>query len=518
MSSLSNFTLNRLALPEAPTDIAEAHAFYDDVFEPINESSARLDYSLTPRLFELLRNSTHSLLRYNVEPECAIALKYQKTYHNRHIKSDRLLCPDYSFTVTDDPMTDRQKLLIFSKTPVPEIVASRKWPHFENKTYDQCVLESDAGLPAILAREKPHVIISTGKEADWPELFNADYDTRIKWFHCYNITDANVEDLGEKAGNRYIFDALATDRQIKKVSAFTCTYKTDEARLKRLYTSLQNQTWANWEWVIYDDSDDDGVTFEILRQMVRSDHRITVYRGTDRTGVIGHNKRLAAMACNGEILAEIDHDDMITEDCFALLVQAYHKHPECGFYYTDACELYEDGECIVYGKKGDKIAFEFTTYRKETWRDKEFDVLHAAPINAKTIRHICSTPNHIRAWRRDIYHRIGGHNPKFYVADDFEIMVRTFLATRFLHIPKLCYFQFYRRGNEANTQRIRRFEIQRLVRLVSFAYDQRIHDRILKLGHKDWVWTEQGGSALSTPNPKDLSSVASFHETLELPY
>ena len=40
-------------------------------------------------------------------------------------------------------------------------------------------------------------------------------------------------------------------------------------------------------------------------------------------------------------------------------------------------------------------------------------------------------PNHCRVWNRDTYHKIRGHSRHISVADDYELIVKTFLETKF---------------------------------------------------------------------------------------
>ncbi|MDT2260330.1 glycosyltransferase family A protein [Paenibacillus larvae] len=42
---------------------------------------------------------------------------------------------------------------------------------------------------------------------------------------------------------------------------FTSSYRSKE-KIQRPYRSLLNQTYPNWEWVIVDDSGDDGETYK----------------------------------------------------------------------------------------------------------------------------------------------------------------------------------------------------------------------------------------------------------------
>jgi len=177
--------------------------------------------------------------------------------------------------------------------------------------------------------------------------------------------------------------------------------------------------------------------------------------------------------------------------------------------------MLENGNFIHYG---DYFALGFGSYYQDTWDGVSCLISSAPPINAKTLRHIVGVPNHIRAWRKDIYHKIGGHNSELYVADDYEIILRTFLATIFLHIPKLCYIQhFYNSGNGVlNTQDIRRSEIQRLVRHISRFYDKAIHDRIIQLGYEDWIWINDHSDHRFIPTPINTNVVPKFNLTMDL--
>ncbi|MCE5264456.1 MAG: hypothetical protein LLG97_13105, partial [Deltaproteobacteria bacterium] len=117
-------------------------------------------------------------------------------------------------------------------------------------------------------------------------------------------------------------------------------------------------------------------------------------------------------------------------------------------------------------------------------------------------RHIVSTPNHIRAWRSSFYESIGGHNKELPVADDYEILVRTFLKTRMIRVPKLCYFQYI--GDTA--QQARNADIHRYVRSIRIHYDRMIHQRLLELGCADFAWDEKKEcSDYRLPNPEKES-------------
>jgi len=208
-------------------------------------------------------------------------------------------------------------------------------------------------------------------------------------------------------------------------------------------------------------------------------------------------KRRACGAANGAILVELDHDDELTPDCLRWVVNARQAFPEAGFFYTDCAEIHEDGANHTYGGPW---GMGFGSYRQEEWRGHVYDVTNYPDINSLTLRHIVGVPNHVRAWTREAYWASGGHHADVHVCDDYELLLRTFLATRMVHIRRFGYLQYMNGESSGNTHRTRNREIQRLVRWFRGAYDRRIHARLLELGVDDWVW--RGGEVdLGAPMP-----------------
>ena len=101
---------------------------------------------------------------------------------------------------------------------------------------------------------------------------------------------------------------------------------------------------------------------------------------------------------------------------------------------------------------------------------------------------------------------IGGFNSDIHVADDYDLMLRTFLTTRMVHIKKFGYIQ-YKSHNSQTVVRNR--EIQRLVRYFREYYDPAIHHRCLQLNDPDIVWVEnEKKSNIEIGKPKDFMSLS----------
>lgn len=386
-----------------------------------------------------------------------------------------------------------------------------EWIH-ESHDFECRTFTNEDNLHKILIDHNPSVIVTTGDSAsNYGQLQNAPFSVRRKWIHVEKI-DPNDGVIGDVAYNCFIDAALNVERNMSDplISCFTPTYRTGN-RIERVYTSLINQWHSNWEWVLYDDSNDGDKTYAMLCDLAERDHRIKVFKSNRASGLIGETKRNAAGLCTGKYLVELDHDDVLTPWALDHVKRGYAEYPEGKFLYTDASEVFETGGCVHYG---DFWGFGYGKHYDWPYNNTIY-TCESAPINPKTIRHIIACPNHIRSWEREFYHSIGGHNPRLHIADDYEIVVRSFLETRMIHVPRLCYIQYMNAGGN-NTQEPRRAEIQRAVRYISAFYDKRIHDRFLELGHEDFVWRDDIQRAdMSIRNPEhtqDSALVTKFQD------
>lgn len=242
------------------------------------------------------------------------------------------------------------------------------------------------------------------------------------------------------------------------ISVITPTYNTDPDVLARTWASLKAQTYRDWEWVVWDDSTSPETWAQLYGLASDERYRLKAYRAHVHSGSIGEVKRSGFMVATGDILVELDHDDELTPDALQLIVDAF-EDSEVGFVYSDWTEILPTGES---GQYPDGWAF---GYGKHYW-DEELQVWGSSvsEINATTLGHIVSAPNHVRAWRASVYHTLGGHQPELEIADDYDLVVRTALHTKISYIPKVIYKQHIG-GHTAQRQKNAR--IQELVAEIS---------------------------------------------------
>jgi O-antigen biosynthesis protein len=393
------------------------------------------------------------------------------------------------------------KVAIFGVTsmdqlPSAEQLRSHPAPTFEADTFAFGLFENDLDLNRILKLLDPQCIVTIGDESSFKNLMAAPYYVRRKWIHKDRASDLRGIDMLHCFLGATL-PGYEGQQEIRKVSVYTPTYNTGKDRLLRTWQSLQRQSYRDWEWVIVDDHSSDQGTLEALWE-VQADYRVSVHRLEKPSGNIGELKGYLCSAASGDIFLELDHDDVLTPQAIEWIVEAFDKHPECGVAYTNWTEQYEGklkfhdyGE--NYGLGYGKAHWEWHPEDYASFENIEtrYFVQDSLRINAKTIRHIVGVPNHVRAWTRKAYHEAGGYS-RLHVADDYELLVRSFLTTRFVHIPRLGYVQFYNSESIGNTQHVRNKEIQRIVRFVANHYEHRIHERLLELGVDDFIWTPDG--------------------------
>jgi len=343
-------------------------------------------------------------------------------------------------------------------------------------------LENDENLNENLASFKPNSILTVGSSwEDFKNLNSQNYHIRRTWLHTEKINESDGDSSFNCASARMFNSHYYED---PLVSVFTPLHNTGDV-LWRSYESMRLQTHDNWEWVLVNDSSDGGKTLRIAQKIASTDHRVKVYDFREKSGgIIGESKYRAASLCSGVYLVEFDHDDYLLPDALKLTVEAFKKFPDCKFVFSDCAEIDENHNSLTYG---DDFAFGYGSYKDQVFNGRVYKTVQTQNINPKTIRHIVGVPNHLRAWDRFFYHSIGGHNRYLSIADDYEILVRSFLKTRFVRIPKLLYLQFM---HSSNTQNVSRADIQRRVRSIANFYNLQIKDRFEELGQEDWAFNE----------------------------
>lgn len=333
---------------------------------------------------------------------------------------------------------------------LPKLPEYYEWHVFYETDFPKTFTENFKIFSKLYKKLKPQAFYTykTGIEK-FSELLYPFFECRKKWLHLQSFDDFSVNChvapniFGSMGFNGHLFS-----KENPLFSVITTTFHSRE-RLMRPFKSLQSQTYKNWEWIVFDDSkeEDHGLTFAQVQHLSDEDFRIRPFKNPQHSGYIGEMKNFASSFARGDWIVELDHDDEIDESLFQIIVDAVKKYPTADFVYCDSDEVFEDtGKSRTYG---DFYAFGFGSNQKYLRNGKWQIQCLTQGMNPRTVKHIIGVPNHVRVWRRSFYEMIGKHDPILSVADDFELLLKTFLKARDrVRIPKPLYLQYV--NNDGN--------------------------------------------------------------------
>ena len=201
------------------------------------------------------------------------------------------------------------------------------------------------------------------------------------------------------------------------ISIFTPTH--NPKYLSEVYQSIKDQDF--FEWVIIPQ----GVEVPDFK-----DERVKIYP-VPKLGdhYVGSLKKYACSKCRGEILLELDHDDLLTSSAIEEVKEAF-KDPEIGFVYSNTVNFKNGFEKPE--RYNQKYGWEYQPFE---YNGHQLEQHISFPQTPESVSRIWYAPNHLRAWRKSVYDKIGGH-PDMRVLDDQDLLCRTFIATKFKHINK----------------------------------------------------------------------------------
>jgi glycosyltransferase involved in cell wall biosynthesis len=255
--------------------------------------------------------------------------------------------------------------------------------------------------------------------------------------------------------------------------------------LDELYESICGQTYTNWEWILYLNN---GCQPGDISTDIRNDNRVKVIVSIENNTNIGAIKNKAFNFGTGDVLVEVDHDDVLTPNCLEELYKAFQDET-VGFVYSDAGMYHMEDKFVPYDSNMG------WTYRMFNWKGKELYAMNFFPATSHSLSYIWYAPDHVRAWKTSVYKEIGGHNPELAICDDHELCIRTYLHTKMHYIPKVLYI--YRITGD-NTWLARNESIQIKTKELCNQYAQKLAERDADL--KGLLKVDIGGGLNPYPN------------------
>lgn len=127
-----------------------------------------------------------------------------------------------------------------------------------------------------------------------------------------------------------------------KISVLTPLYNTKPADLRAMIESILNQTYADFEFLMLNDSPENTEIEDIVKSY--DDPRIKYYTNEQNMGITKSRNKLIDLA-RGEYLAVVDHDDISTPQRFELEAEFLDHNPHIGVVGGNLMEI-KNGEAI----------------------------------------------------------------------------------------------------------------------------------------------------------------------------
>lgn len=218
---------------------------------------------------------------------------------------------------------------------------------------------------------------------------------------------------------------LATQRAAERglsplVSIVVPCFRSNGSYLVELIDSVLAQSYARWELLLVDGSPEDGVVAQAVAKA--SDGRIRIIAPSENTDIVS-NTNVGIEASRGELIAFLDHDDLLEPDALHCYVAALEADSGISVLYSDEDHIGEGGLlCQPVFKSA-----------------LDVDLLYS---------HNCVT--HFLAVRAELLDQIGLSSVDVAGAQDYDLALRALAAgAKFKHIPRVLYHWRMHAGSTA---------------------------------------------------------------------
>jgi glycosyltransferase involved in cell wall biosynthesis len=202
--------------------------------------------------------------------------------------------------------------------------------------------------------------------------------------------------------------------------------------------SIVDQSFRNWELLIRDDASTDDTVARIRRF---DDPRIRLLPQRHRVGAAQARNEALAVA-RGDFLALQDSDDMSDPERFERQLAFLENHPEIALVGTQA---------VIVDRRGRPT---------DTSDCPEADAAVREIAFARSAAMVCPT------WllRRIVYEKVGGYDPRFQAAHDYDLELRILEQFRVANLAEPLYRYRYRLDSITGASYLRQRAYQHLAR------------------------------------------------------
>jgi glycosyltransferase involved in cell wall biosynthesis len=202
------------------------------------------------------------------------------------------------------------------------------------------------------------------------------------------------------------------------------------AFLPERFETIFNQTFQDWELIVYDSFSDDGA-WEYIQQLASREPRMKISQGP-REGTPGSWNPCIAQA-RGEYVYIATSDDTMMPDCLEKMVAALESNPDCGICQCELLIIDEKGWPYPPAQQWNHYTLATYDARLVQKKNKRFaphdGMLHPALFT------IYTSVTQVLI-RQSVFQRVGMFEKKWGSIGDFEWDMRASLVENCIYIPE----------------------------------------------------------------------------------
>lgn len=103
-----------------------------------------------------------------------------------------------------------------------------------------------------------------------------------------------------------------------------------ETLVRETLSSVQAQTYSNWECIIVDDGSTDN-SLEVVQELANIDARIRVFERHREPKGAPTCRNIGIQEAKGDFILFLDSDDLLAETCLEKRLEAFAKHPDSSY-------------------------------------------------------------------------------------------------------------------------------------------------------------------------------------------
>lgn len=196
------------------------------------------------------------------------------------------------------------------------------------------------------------------------------------------------------------------------ISIVVPCFNTPEKYIRPLIDSVIDQTYKNWELILADGSLKETSSKLIIRTS-KQDKRIEYVPLKKNRGIVG-NTNEGLKNANGEFVAFLDHDDLLSAHALEEVVKVINNNPGADLIYSDEDKITDDGKTRLL------------PFFKPDW----------SPELLLGVNYI----THFVVARKTLVDEIEGLRRGFDGSQDYDFLLRlTEKTSNIVHIPKILY-------------------------------------------------------------------------------